>query len=303
MISFAQNQEDVVLFRLTNLISKGIYVDVGASHPILENVTYALYLEGWRGVNIEPMPREAALLKELRPEDENLEVAVGREIGEINLYEAPLENRGATTYDVEAVNRYRSTGQVFTEFVTPMITLDSVLARFEPRTVHIVKIDVEGFERDTLLGANLKTHQPWVLVIEATKPNSPIDTSSEWEPLVLDAGYDLVLFDGLNKFYVRQDLPEVKELLKTPANVFDEWQSSQSISAVEYAVSLRAVLDAREIEVANSVEYAVSLRAVLDAREAELAEATTYLNSLKNTVDEKNSYIHALLESIERIDK
>ena len=282
MISFAQNQEDVVLFRLTKLISKGIYVDVGASHPILENVTYALYLEGWRGVNIEPMPREAALLKELRPEDENLEVAVGREIGEINLYEAPLENRGATTYDVEAVDRYRSTGQVFTEFVTPMITLDSVLARFEPGTVHIVKIDVEGFERDTLLGANLKTHQPWVLVIEATKPNSPIDTSSEWEPLVLDAGYDLVLFDGLNKFYVRQDLPEVKELLKTPANVFDEWQSSQSISAVEYAVSLRAVLDARE---------------------AELAEATTYLNSLKNTVDEKNSYIHALLESIERIDK
>lgn len=282
MISFAQNQEDVVLFRLTKLISKGIFVDVGASHPILENVTYALYLEGWRGINIEPMPREATLLKELRPEDENLEVAVGREIGEINLYEAPLENRGATTSDVETVNRYRSTGQVFTEFVTPMITLDSVLARFEPRAVHIVKIDVEGFERDTLLGANLKNHQPWVLVIEATKPNSTIDASSEWEPLVLEAGYDLVLFDGLNKFYVRQDLNEVKELLKTPANVFDDWESSQTNSAIEYAVSLRAVLDARETE---------------------LAEAAIYINSLKNTVDEKNAYIHALLESIERIDK
>lgn len=303
MISFAQNQEDVVLFRLTKLIAKGTYIDVGASHPVLENVTYALYLEGWRGVNIEPMPNEAALLRELRSEDENLEAAVGRAPGEIKLFEAPLENRGATTFDVETVDRYRSTGQVFTEFMASVITLDSVLARYEPRAVHIVKIDVEGFEGDVLLGANLKQHQPWVLVIEATKPNSPIDASFEWEPLVLEAGYELVLFDGLNKFYVRQDLSEVKALLKFPANVFDKWQSSQSISAVDYAVSLRATVDAREIEVSNAVDYAVSLRTALEARETELAEATTYINSLKNTIDEQNAYIHALLGSIDRIEK
>ena len=66
VISYSQNQEDVVLFRLVELIPEGIYVDVGAAHPVLDNVTYALYKAGWHGLNIEPMKREADLMKEIR---------------------------------------------------------------------------------------------------------------------------------------------------------------------------------------------------------------------------------------------
>ena len=53
VISYAQNREDVVLARLIDRVPHGRFVDVGAGHPIIENVTYALYLAGWRGVNIE----------------------------------------------------------------------------------------------------------------------------------------------------------------------------------------------------------------------------------------------------------
>jgi hypothetical protein len=35
----------------------------------------------------------------------------------------------------------------------------------------------------------------------------------------------VTLFDGLNKFYVREDLESVQKALSVPANVFDEWIS------------------------------------------------------------------------------
>lgn len=289
MISYAQNLEDVVLFRLTKLVENGVFVDVGASHPVIENVTYALYEHGWRGVNIEPMARESALLREIRPEDKNIEAAVGREEGEIKLYEAPIENRGATTFDLETVGRYRAAGQNFTEFTSPVITLDSVLSEITPRPIHILKIDVEGLEKEVLLGANLKLHQPWVLVIESTRPNSQEDSSHEWESIVISDGYQLVLFDGLNKFYVRKDLADIQKMISIPANVFDEWESHQSNSAIEYAESLRETLVSRDIEVLNAKTHIDSLQEAL--------------LSMENQIEELNSYIRALLKQIERIEK
>ena len=111
MISYSQNQEDVVLYRLAQLVPEGFYVDVGAAHPIMDNVTYALYKAGWRGINIEPMKREADLLREIRPRDITCEVAAGESSGRVTLYEAPIENRGATTADSELVEMYRHAGQ------------------------------------------------------------------------------------------------------------------------------------------------------------------------------------------------
>lgn len=226
MLSFAQNLEDVVLHRLVGIVPTGTFIDVGAGHPVLENVTYALYCEGWRGINVEPMPREVALIIEQRPEDETVQAACGAAPGTLTLYEAPLENRGATTSDPDLVARYAESGQTFTAFDVEVVTLASLLDRREPGSVHIVKIDVEGMEREVIAGADLRRTRPWVLVIEATRPNTNHDTAGEWEPDVIAAGYEHALFDGLNRFYVRADLPEVRRLLSAPANVFDRWQRS-----------------------------------------------------------------------------
>ena len=294
MISYAQNQEDVVLHRLTRLVETGRFIDVGAAHPILENVTYALYLEGWRGVNVEPMEREFQLLSEIRNEDENIHAAVGRESGVITLYEAPLENRGATTFDAATVERYRSAGQTFGEFESKVVTLHSILEKFPSGSVHIVKIDVEGLEKDVLLGANLALHQPWVLVVEATRPNSQVDSSHEWESIVLDAGYEVVLFDGLNKFYVRNDLDAVKALLAVPANVFDNWQSHQNMTAVDYAKSLEEVLTARGIEISNA-------KVEIDSLREHLENVQHQAQLVMTEREEQRVYIEALLQMIDRI--
>lgn len=270
MISYSQNQEDVVLFRLVQLIPEGFYVDVGAAHPVMDNVTYALYEAGWRGINIEPMKREADLLREVRPRDITCEVAAGESSGRVTLYEAPIENRGATTADIELVEIYKSTGQSFGSFEVEVARLDKILEDNQIQTVHVLKIDVEGFEKSVIQGSSIEKYRPWVLVVEATRPNSTVDVSAEWEQLVLSAGYVLTLFDGLNKFYVRDDMPDLVTLMSVPANVFDRWKTSEVADLTQQARALQEEISrmaenfskelaARESSFRSAEEYALSL--------------------------------------------
>ena len=56
MICYARNFEDVILQRVFAKVSQGCYLDVGASIPIVDSNTFALYEKGWRGVAMEPLP-------------------------------------------------------------------------------------------------------------------------------------------------------------------------------------------------------------------------------------------------------
>jgi glycosyltransferase involved in cell wall biosynthesis len=53
-VSYAQNFEDVMLWRALRSVERGFYIDVGANDPTLYSVTKAFHIRGWRGINIEP---------------------------------------------------------------------------------------------------------------------------------------------------------------------------------------------------------------------------------------------------------
>ena len=75
-VSYAQNYEDVILWRALKHIKNGFYVDCGAYDPNRDSVTRAFYERGWRGINIEPI---ATLLQKFvaeRPQDINLSLAL-----------------------------------------------------------------------------------------------------------------------------------------------------------------------------------------------------------------------------------
>jgi len=46
-ISYAQNHEDVLLYRALKGVGKGFYIDVGANDPEEDSVTKAFYDRGW----------------------------------------------------------------------------------------------------------------------------------------------------------------------------------------------------------------------------------------------------------------
>ena len=66
-ISYAQNFEDVMLWRALRGVENGSYIDVGAADPEVHSVTAAFYKRGWRGVNVEPNGEFFDKLRERRP--------------------------------------------------------------------------------------------------------------------------------------------------------------------------------------------------------------------------------------------
>ena len=118
-------------------------------------------------------------------------------------------------------------------------TLASICATHVTGDVHFLKIDVEGGTRAVIEGMDFRSVRPWIVLVEATEPQSQVDVSSEWEGLFLANDYRLVYADGLNRFYLANERQELARRFKYPPNVFDDF-----IRASEYEAKTR--LDAAE---------------------------------------------------------
>jgi hypothetical protein len=204
-----------------------------------------------------------------------------------------MENRGATTADTDLVAKYSSAGQSFEAFEVDVVRLDQILEENNIEIVHILKIDVEGAEKAVLKGASISKYRPWVLVVEATRPNSTEDVSSEWENLVLEAGYSQTLFDGLNKFYVRKDMPEIAKVLSTPANVFDRWAPFEVDALREQALTLRQTI----------TEMTDNFSAELSARDKNFHEVEEYALTLVARADRAEDYARSLEKRLAELDE
>lgn len=234
-VSYAQNQEDVVLARALHPDDRqGFWVDVGAGDPVLDSVTAAFAERGWRGVNVEPLAAEHERLCAARPSDTNLRIALGATAGLGKLFVEPAENRerpdpdapidrGASTMVPELAERYRADGQEFTPIEVPVRTLAQVVADHVRGPVDFLKVDVEGLEREVLAGADWSSFRPRVVVMEATVPKSDEPAHEAWEPMLFEVGYRFAMFDGLNRFYARADEPALLQALAIPANVIDDF--------------------------------------------------------------------------------
>jgi FkbM family methyltransferase len=220
-VSYAQNFEDVMLWRALKHVENGLYVDVGAQHPLVDSVSKAFYEHGWRGVHVEPVQAFADLLRQDRPDETVLQVALADSDGVLELNVIP-ETGLSTAVDEYAERHLAEHGFAHTTVRVPMLTLKSALQWLEGKDVHWLKIDVEGLEEKVLRGWDPAVLRPWIMVIEATVPTSAETDYAGWEPLVTGAGYRFAYFDGLNRFYVADEHPELLAAFATPPNVFDQ---------------------------------------------------------------------------------
>ena len=85
-LSYSQNLEDYHLSLAFAGQATGTYIDIGAGHPIADNVSFWFYERGWSGVVVEPQSTLAALYPRLRPRDIAVTGLVGRECGEIDFH-------------------------------------------------------------------------------------------------------------------------------------------------------------------------------------------------------------------------
>lgn len=225
LTTYAQNFEDVLLWRALREIEVGFYIDIGAQDPVTDSVSLAFYERGWRGLHVEPNEHYAAKLRAARPDEEVLQAVIAAEAGVADFYE--IENSGLSTADAEIAERHQRDGFPARKVSVPAMRLEALLDRFKEREIHWLKIDVEGFERQVIESWGESPVRPWVLVVESTRPRTQ-ESSADWETLLLERGYRPVHFDGLNRFYVSSAHTDLEERFSAGPNTFDDFVLAES---------------------------------------------------------------------------
>jgi len=225
-ISYAQNREDILLARCFRDKPNGFYIDIGASHPVIHSVTCHFYNLGWSGINIDPLYQRWSELQRIRTRDTNLQCAIGRESGKKQFHQ--LEGLGlSSTLDEATATQLSDRGLRPEVHEVDVRMLSELCETYSVGDIDFLKIDVEGTEEDVVAGADFVRWRPVVVVVEATIPNSPTPRDPLWEPKLFDANYELVFFDGLNRYYLRGESIALKERFSSPPNLFDGFISLQ----------------------------------------------------------------------------
>lgn len=202
--------EDLILYHVLREKKQIFWIDVGCNDPDIGSVTKAFYERGHHGINIDIEKRMMRITEKERPGDINLCVGVGREEGEAFFY-SQGDWLGLTTM-VES-NRRNDAAAAEKVKVT---TLQKICEDYVgDRDIAFLKIDVEGMEKDVLLGMDFEKFRPQILVIEATLPCTDIPNYEEWEGIVLDNHYHLAYKRGINRYYVADECKELDARFET----------------------------------------------------------------------------------------
>jgi FkbM family methyltransferase len=222
LISYAQNLEDIVLYKALWDVKNGTYVDVGAGDSEYLSVTKLFYDLGWSGLNVEPNSQYFSKLQQERPRDINKKYLVS-EKEETLKYFVPHSLELATG-DPNIISEYMEKGiKGYFEDIKSK-RLDQIIVESGVKgEIHFLKIDVEGMELNVLRSMDLNLFRPWIIVIEKLHPITKENSSQECKILLERNNYFCVYEDGLNEFYLSTHKTELKNRFCNPPNVMDDF--------------------------------------------------------------------------------
>lgn len=256
MISYAQNLEDVLLARAFRGKSAGFYIDAGAWHPVIDSVTKHFYDLGWHGINVEPSLPYFQLLEAERTRDLNLCIALGERAETREIHRFP--DSGLSTFREDFSQSYATFGLAAEHVSCEVTTLRDLCDAHVRETIDFLKVDTEGWEAAVIRGGDWQRYRPRIVVVEAVLPNpetflrpdahpaQTIPSWDEWERLLCGQGYEFCYFDGLNRFYVRDEDRELRSAFSTPPNVFDQYVPRQEIELSLRVAELTAKVERLE---------------------------------------------------------
>jgi FkbM family methyltransferase len=274
-----------MLWRALKSVGRGFYIDLGAAEPETDSVTKAFYDRGWRGINVEPMPKTFDRLRHARPRDINLQLAV-EDIPGRKTYFGVDDQNGLSTGQSLIATGYAEVGRAVSELEVDVDTLDHICRTYVNEEIHFLKVDVEGGEDAVFAGADLRAYRPWMIVIESPEA-ARIPRLPEWHKVLDAAGYKYVYYDGLNRFYIALEKTDLLEpSFGSPPNWFDNYVTAHELQLEEAADSWSS----------RDAELTLQLQAETGAREgAELA-----LRALSDVRDQLQAQVEVVsVESTE----
>lgn len=190
--SFSQNGEDIVIANaLLSVTERGIFVDIGAYHPFRFSNTFAMYLHGWRGINVDANEDAIAEFQRFRPDDINICALVSDKVEDLSYFRF---NEGAwNCANPEAaanlIQRNDPNCQLRDSHTMRTRLLNDILAEHaHGRRIDLLTIDVEGLDDRLLTSVDLHHYRPRVLAVELSMEQW--SSGPVWEHLN-SAGYAL----------------------------------------------------------------------------------------------------------------
>lgn len=218
IVSYAQNYEDVLLWRIFGGLSARAYLDIGAQDPVVDSVSKLFYEAGWRGIHVEANPFFAERLRAARPDETVIQAAVSDSPGPISFF--ATDENGLSTGCQNVVDEHLKAGFQFRRITVPVISLKQAL-EISGADIAWLKVDVEGMEAEVLRSWSDSTVRPPVVLVEATFPNTQTPSHREWEPLLHSRDYRMVHFDGLSRWYLHRDHADLQHHFEASVNIFD----------------------------------------------------------------------------------
>lgn len=168
--SFSQSAEDIVISAaLGEVTQQGIFVDVGAYHPYRFSNTFALYMQGWRGINIDANPDAIIEFNRYRPDDVNIQALVSDKSEELTYYrfvEGAWNSVNPQTVEILA-ERNIPIGRLRDSTIVRTTPISEILEEHvKGRKIDLLNIDVEGLDERILRSIDLRKYQPKIICIE-----------------------------------------------------------------------------------------------------------------------------------------
>jgi len=206
---YSQAGEDRILSFLFNSMGIGhpSYIDIGAYKPQWGSNTYLFYLQGSRGVCIEPDPRLFESLRDGRPGDTCVNAAVSqngeREV-ELYLFDEPSLN---TVSHEEALKRHEA-GEyhLIGSTKVPALRVEEIIETHFSELPEFISLDVEGLDYEILKGFDFEKYPVPVWVIETVNYSRTHikERNGEINDLMEKKGYFVYGDTYINTVFVRQ---------------------------------------------------------------------------------------------------
>lgn len=228
--SYAHEGEDIILSRVLSEKKNGFYVDVGAHHPVVSSNTFYFYKRGWSGINIEPNPALAQILRKRRQRDITIEFGVSDREGTLEYFEFAVP--GWNTFDKALVeSRVREGHAVLATRNTPVRRLEAILDEHLPPGTEIdfMSIDVEGYDANVLRSNNWNRFRPKCVVVEMPRViDMTTIVDDPLHQLLVAESYICVAKTSFNAFYVDQKNDKIEKYIKDRHEIGRQFAGTQA---------------------------------------------------------------------------
>ncbi len=211
--SYSQAGEDLIVKYIFDALGnqKPTYLDIGAHHPYYLSNTALFYLNGSRGINIEPDPNLFVNINNHRKFDINLNVGVSNQIGELDFY--LISSSTLNTFSKEEAERYVKEGDYKIEKIQKInvTTLKNIIDEYsDGKFPDFLSLDAEGVDELIIREIDFQNNFPMVICVETIS----FSTSGRGKKNTLlvnylsDNGYLVYADTNINTIFVRKDVWE-----------------------------------------------------------------------------------------------